>query len=1471
MAIVPPPVIEQRLSALIPRVRALRVARGACRLTAAALGTVAAVLLLDAGFGLPAWSRGLFLSVWLTGIGVLAWRWVIVPWVAEISLAEVARELEKRLPELGDRLRAAVEEQKPDAPRSLRAALDEDTARRARATNLSAALPRKQVAALAAVAVTPVLIAFALAFAVPGSGERLRRVALPWARTGGKAEFQVTTGELAVKRGAPVTVSGYTKQDSGKPAASEGVLCRRDGPGRPETRERLTFEGTAFHATLPGVTSDFEYCVEIGGVRSEWFRVTAFDAVELIEGTQIEIAPPAYANRPKHVLTTFTNLEALQFSTVEFRLKFNRPAAFAQLDWRPDGAPTSEIIPLALSPDQLSAMASLRLRQNGVLKLLLDSEVKGKRPRAETPAAVRLAPDAPPWFEQLTGLTARPRTARASDRVRIAFTASDDTAVSAAVLEYALGSFDSKSVQVPIPLTGNGSASHATGSLDFALADKFATSDRLYFRIRVLDNRNVDDPKLGPQEAVYPPAGWSELRLSADAPPLEQQDVICRRDDIRDGLSPAGKGVGEALAEVDALRRDTDGRDSLEFDHKARLNNLRLKLTAAAESLLALARDASLTAELRPIAAAVREVAEQPLRQAVELLQAAETDNPAARKDALAGATAKITEARDKITELLSRNAKFGQDRLDRLRLSALATDQAVLADAVKSGGDLLARQRDLLARFDAILAHSDPLRAAFEAAKRAELRRLANAARQLADSLRELDAAAKQTTAEARAALVAVIARDQNALSKQTAALFARLETPCRLAGVTLPRPEDFLRVADLAAQGKTVEALAELEKHALSLERIALAFDKWSAERGDPKFAAKQLSLWQEDLLSRHLAATKGAGFAGLPPAVKDAFRDEQKVISATLKALPLPPDTASREACKEAAIHTEMANASLAGNGANAEKAMLLAVKALAALSERAPTVAERLANAVRLLAPLRQEFDASANAVELAMKGYDAKAPDAATTTAAAKKLAPLAARQQKLIAGVAALDLPGLSERQARLIAALRAAVDDMQDGSPFDVAASQAWARREFDRLEAVLRGNPSPDAKADELYLKLAAMAASLDAHGPNLTPKLLEPTAGVVQFVSGQLAPGAFVAPEAPVLLNDARAAVKFAELGFRDAKPDEVRRRIRAAVDALAALTGRLNSFESDLERIQRLSWLRRLASEKPKEILFSDEAVRQLVREADELAATRVGPGGQVLKKRALDLYAKLRAKSNPDQVGTDLKTLATTLDELAAKMADIADLATAVPRGAPPGAAPDADSFLPSKALADEIRALAKQQRALHAQVTNLASELTSRLRPGAWSSPGRVILWQVARADSLAREVDDFIAMVEEASRLGGPENPNAELLRGVAKDAKEARRRLTEAARKASEGNPAQAEPLRVAAEVLLRVAGEKLLAVAPPGDVPAVGDHLRAAERAMRKATLHLAPDGDRGEAEKAMRDAAKALGEAEKNVGK
>ncbi len=1315
MSAAPPPAIEQRLSSLVPRVRALRVARGASLLTVVALGSAGTIALLDAASPLPAWVRGLFLSVWLTAVGVLAWRWVLVPWRAEISLAEVAGELEKELPELGERLRAAVTDDPAGPSGAVRAAVAEDTARRTKSVDLARALRVKPVAWLVAGAVSVVLAVAATASLVPGSGERFRRVAVPWYRPGPAAvRVIVTSGEPVVRRGGPVTLTAYAERTGAAPGApADAVLIITDDPHGSERRLPMTGDGTAFHITVTGVAADFDYCIEIGAARSPWFRVTALDPVELADGTRVEIAAPEYAKRPKRVLAGLTDIDDLQFSAVNFQLKFTQPAAVAHLDWRPEGAAKSDVIALDLAPDRRGATGTFPLTTSGVLRLVLVRESNGKKLRSDTAVSVRVVRDEPPWFEEMSGVTSCPRRARPNARIPIAFVARDDMNVSGAELQYIIGADESKLVTVPIPLLGSGTT-RASGRLDFDLAGKGGEGETVRFRLRLTDNRTLDDPKLAPQETFYPPDGWSELKPSATAPSLDQQDIECQHLLLSTALQLAGQATGAASEEADALRTETAGNTALAVDQAVRLNKARDTIREASARLLAGARDAALTPELRPLADATRAVAERPLKVAEEALRAAETDDPTARKDAFTAASVNLGKAHAAIADLQSSNAKLTRDRFDRAKLSELAAHQSALAEA-KAGADLLARQRELLARLTAIVAESDPLRRAADAAKAEEVRRLAAELAELAAQFRELDTAARQTTADARAALVAVVVRDQDALGKRAATLFGKLDTAARLAGVAFPVPDDFRRVATLAAAGKTVEALTELEKCAQALERIATAFDKWHADRADPKVAAKQLALWQDDLLARYLAAAKAGGFARLPDEVKAGLRAEQKALHAAIEALALPPDDGVKAARNSAAQHADRVNGSLATEGVGADAAMKLASVALVRLADRTPTVAKRLTDGLREFEKLRLELETTANAVDGVLKIADGKTPDAATNAAIAKRLSGQMEKQRNLIATVAALDLPGLGDRQARVVVALKAAVSDLQDGSPLDMQASQMWARREFERLKLVLEGHTPSDARAEDLFRKLAALADSLDVHGPAITKQHLELGLPVVQDAQRLFALP--IPTEAAALWNDARNAVTGAESAFRDAKPDATRARIRIAADAMGKLSYRLNGNESDLDRVGRLAAGRRLAAEKPKELTTSDEAGRQLLREVEELTATRVGAAGQPLKKRALDLYAKLR-KPDADRIAADLKALTTVLDELAAKMADIAELTSGTGRAAPV-AAPDADSFLPSKPLADALRDLSKQQRALHVQVTNFAAELATRLRPAA--------------------------------------------------------------------------------------------------------------------------------------------------------
>ena len=95
--------------------------------------------------------------------------------------------------------------------------------------------------------------------------------------------------------------------------------------------------------------------------------------------------------------------------------------------------------------------------------------------------------------------------------------------------------------------------------------------------------------------------------------------------------------------------------------------------------------------------------------------------------------------------------------------------------------------------------------------------------------------------------------------------------ETPARLTVVTLPTTAEFHRVLDLLEADKTIEALTEAERLAQASRKVAETFEGWESQRADPKLAAKQFALWQEDLRARLREATRTTPSTQLPPRSK------------------------------------------------------------------------------------------------------------------------------------------------------------------------------------------------------------------------------------------------------------------------------------------------------------------------------------------------------------------------------------------------------------------------------------------------------------------------------------------------------------------------------------------------------------------------------------------------------------------------
>src|SRR5439155_5839200 len=123
------------------------------------------------------------------------WRLVVRPWREEVPLEEIARQVERRFPGLGERLLTVVSLRDRTGPAhgspQLVASLARETEQHTRGLDFAAAAPVRPAARLAAVAGVVFLLSVVSAAVVPGSGERLRRVGLPWYRPTAVAPYRV--------------------------------------------------------------------------------------------------------------------------------------------------------------------------------------------------------------------------------------------------------------------------------------------------------------------------------------------------------------------------------------------------------------------------------------------------------------------------------------------------------------------------------------------------------------------------------------------------------------------------------------------------------------------------------------------------------------------------------------------------------------------------------------------------------------------------------------------------------------------------------------------------------------------------------------------------------------------------------------------------------------------------------------------------------------------------------------------------------------------------------------------------------------------------------------------------------------------------------------------------------------------------------------------------------------------------------
>ncbi|QEL20105.1 DUF4175 family protein [Limnoglobus roseus] len=1380
-----PHAIEEKLGELAQQVRRLWLYRGMSWFALVFFGTALGLVLLDARFELPGWGRGLMLVGWAV-LQLLAFRrCVLRPMRSPIPVPLLAAAIEDQFPNLAERLTTLVELSENAEPgngsKALIDVLARDTAQRAKKLNFQKAAPTGSVLRFAFLTVLVAAAILSPLFFIPGAADRVKRFLTPWIGPRADVNFKVVVSskDLVMKRGDAVTLTGFLERLAPDAALPETAAVAYKEEGGEEKKLPMTGDDkAAFSVTRPVAKESFEYCMEAGGLRSDWFKVTVVDAVKLTDATAFTVSPPKYATGTidEQKQQGLHEFEALQYSKVAFDLKFDRPARSANFEWKPsnpNGQIAADQFFVSLNEDRTAGTAEWTLIGDGTLKLTVMGE---QNVPTEIVVATKATVDTPPKFEKVTGVSDKQRQVRPNERIPIELSIADDVKVEKVELQFELnGDPATKRVQ-PVTIKGVGTP-RAEGRYSFDLTDLAKEGEVIRFRIRAVDNRNVPEFRATPQEVFYPEKGWSEVRLDRSAKPLAEQDLLTKRDKIKEKLQTVQKDVADAQKAVEEVKREAGGKDQLTPDQVAKLDNAKNKEKDAARQLEELAREAALTPDFRPFAEQIKDVEEDPLRQADEQLRKVQNEADQELRDkATRDAAAQLDRANQKLRELTAKVDGFTQNLQDKRKLEEIADRQKELAEELKNnpGNDRVAReaakkQQELNAELDQLLKNNDELKKAVEQMNAEQAKQLADDAKKLADRQKQLDQAAKDQAENAKKKAVEATGQKQKELNEKAEQLRKKTQDEAKVAGADQLPKEPFDKANEQIEKGNPVDAMTEQEKAAKELDKLADALEKAAGDRKDPKKAAQQLAKLEDELRKKAADAKEPSD------ELRKKMQKEQEAMKRAADKLSTPSGNEAAEKAKEDALEKLDRAKEAAGKDepAKAEQAMKDAADALKNLADKLPGREERMKQAKAELEKLQRDQEAIQKEIEDKTKGLDKKNPDEAARKEAAEKLADAAKKQQELAEKLEKLDTPGLENRREKTADAAKQAAEDLQNGRTQDTPASQQQAKRQMEQLRQALDGQKPNDQKADELAKKQKGVADAAEKAGGKPDANQLQRLQEAERDINKEL--GQVNDPNAAEQLSRTKDAVRKAEEALQKNDADELKKKTKEAAEQLDRLADQMAGAEKDGDRAERLAKQQEAAAEKaqkqagkPSTPEQTEAAKDEIQRELDDLKQTRAGDA-QEAKKKAADALERLRREPNPEKAPKLQKDAAEAMRKLAdevQKKGDQTAKADKAERGDPDAGNPgDPADDLPSKADADAARDLAKQERELR----NELGQANEKGNQGPKATDKKPVEDLAKKQQDLADQAQDL------AKEAGKPGEGQGQAAKDAAKEAQEA------------------------------------------------------------------------------------------------
>jgi hypothetical protein len=882
------------------------------------------VLLFTAAF-LADWALGLsnpMLRLWfvafvLGGLGVTLTS-LVLPLSRRLEARALAGLVEKRYPELRERLTSAVElserHQQAHGAEALIATLCAEAADRTAVLDFAPVFSPAPARRRFGLAALLLVLAMVPAFVAPSYAYFGQRFVRCWFAPLVGYQIEVAPAHAALAKGRPATINvRLISEDARVPLPKRCFLLLR-GTGDVPTRQAMqalskATEGETardFTFTLEKLPGDLVYRIEAGELVSDDHHLTAVDPVELAQGSpEIQVKPPPYVNKEIHPAQTIKesgDFAALQYGTVRFDFRFNRPPVSVNLKVKKQGDHTRNWSEVALDSTQQGAIAVVPTAEVGTFQATLLMEAEHGITTVVALPHWKVWPDEAPVFTRLPHVpapsaawseedSARPATPR--DTIALRATVEDQVGLERLEVEYRINDGASRFEEVA---EGRGKLV-LDGEAAFSLIGKVKEGDVVRFRLRALDNRRlvrdavaagVPERDLGPH-VTYEPAPkdgqnrWYTLKITTRTDPLQKQEIAAQRDEVRRLVEAIKKKLQGERTQLEKVNVSAHGQPFLTPETARALGQARTMNKNVVNDLLLLGRKAMDESALLTLAERAFDVADSEMERSDRSLAKAEDKRLEAgsRTQEVKQADQELIQALARLEELDKVNERLAQDRLDQLRMAHLALEQEDLAKRVRDlvakqaaarGADmhkalkeelaLLRAEQDKIAGELARLEEQSQLFSeALQKFRAGQAKRLAQKGRNLAQAQRDLNDAAEQTLLKELKNKLAELARKQDELAGQAEQLGQEAKGK---------RPEPHFPEAKEAAEAlklaKAVFALQAQEKTQADLARLAGELEHTIFLGKSPREAAMKLAQIQEGI--RKDLAQLGERFAALTP---------------------------------------------------------------------------------------------------------------------------------------------------------------------------------------------------------------------------------------------------------------------------------------------------------------------------------------------------------------------------------------------------------------------------------------------------------------------------------------------------------------------------------------------------------------------------------------------------------------------------